>query len=49
MALHSADPWDDIRLIDFGLAERCIPGMASLYLSYILVLVRESYETCVDI
>ena len=33
MGLDSADPWDDIRLIDFGLAEHCIPCMSSLFLS----------------
>lgn len=30
MGLGSADPWDDIRLIDFGLAEKCVPCMSSL-------------------
>ena len=32
MGLDSADPWDDIRLIDFGLAEDCIPCMYSYYI-----------------
>lgn len=46
MALDSADPWDDIRLIDFGLA-----GLHSMYAPLILVLLHfpltfDSLVTC---